>query len=78
MDKRIFLTGCVRERLSGYLDDDLVPDSVSRRLLGNVSRMTFWRWQKSAGFPPAVLISNRNYRKAGQLRQFLDKHRITR
>jgi hypothetical protein len=71
--KRTFMAGIDERRLAGYLDDDLVPDSISRQLLGNVSRMTFWRWQQGsvAGFPQAVLIGKRNYRKAGQLRQFL-------
>ena len=62
-------------RLDAYLDDDLVPDSVSRLIFGGVSRMTYWRWQRGdvhvPDFPPAIKINNRNYRKAGQLRKFI-------
>ena len=73
--RRKFLAMCDSSRLAAYRDDDLVPDSVSRVLLGGVSRMSFWRWQNGSidGFPPPIVINKKNYRKAGDLRQFLQR-----
>ena len=52
--------------------DELVVDKQARHECGNVSRMTFYRWQKDPElqFPPAILIRKRKYRSRSQLEQF--------
>ena len=54
--------------------DELVPDPQVWRELG-ISSMTGWRWDRdpklaALGFPPAVKIRNRNYRRRRQLETF--------
>jgi hypothetical protein len=44
--------------------DDLLPSGEVRRLLGNVTSMTIWRWttDPSVGFPPPdKVIRKRKY-----------------
>ncbi|HZN30466.1 MAG TPA: hypothetical protein VFB88_14000 [Xanthobacteraceae bacterium] len=47
--------------------DQLVPDPQARAELGNVTAMTFWRWDRDPamaelGWSPPVKIGRRNYR----------------
>lgn len=42
-------------------DDPLLPDAQLRRLVGNVSSMTIWRWRKAGILPPPLVIRGRNY-----------------
>jgi len=57
--------------------DELVVDKQARRECGNVSRMTFYRWERDPElqFPPAVKINKRNYRWRSQLEEFKQKLR---
>jgi hypothetical protein len=54
--------------------DELVPDPQVWHELG-ITSMTGWRWDRdpklaALGFPPAVKIRNRNYRRRRQLETF--------
>ncbi len=52
--------------------DQLVPDSQAAMELGNVSAVTMWRRTKDPklGFPPAIKINGRNYRRRSDLEAF--------
>jgi hypothetical protein len=55
--------------------DSLVPDAIAKAELGNVSAMTWWRWQRDAhlaalNFPIAVNLNGRTYRSRLQLEAF--------
>ena len=60
------------DRLADYADNDLVADSICRLALGNVSPMTWWRWQHdpSLNFPEGYDIRRRKFRRAGDVRRF--------
>jgi hypothetical protein len=52
--------------------DQLVPDPQARVELGNVTAMTFWRWDRDPamaelGWSPPVKIGRRNYRSRRML-----------
>jgi len=47
--------------------DQLVPDRIVKRELGNISNMTIWRYDRfpdraPPGWPPAIKVGSRNYR----------------
>jgi hypothetical protein len=53
----------------------VISDSDIRRDLGGLSRMSIWRWDRSAemtalGWPPPVNINGRNHRDAEQYERF--------
>jgi hypothetical protein len=55
--------------------DRLVPDSIARAELGDVSKMTWWRWNRDPhlaelNFPVAVALNGRTYRSRAQLEAF--------
>ena len=55
--------------------DSLVPDATARAELGDVSKMTWWRWQRDArmvalGFPVAITLCDRTYRSRAELEAF--------
>lgn len=61
--------------MTDMTEDPLIlsgPDA--RRLCGNVSTQTWWRWQrdKSLGFPPPIRIQSRPYWRLADLRVWLD------
>ncbi len=66
------LTTVKSDRLAGYADADLVPDSVCKAALGGVSDMTWWRWERDErwDFPKAVYIRGRKFRRADDIRRF--------
>ncbi|WP_231734495.1 hypothetical protein [Noviluteimonas gilva] len=49
------------------VEDRLVPDARAADALG-VTLMTLWRWTRK-GVLPVVRISNRNYRRVGDVRR---------
>jgi hypothetical protein len=58
-------------------DEDLVTSTEARRMCGNISSMTEWRWRnsKTVGFPPPdFVIDGRNYWRKRTVRGFLAKH----
>jgi hypothetical protein len=55
--------------------DSLVPDPQVRTELGNISNMTWWRWQEdealiALGLPPPVKVRDRVFRFRKQLERF--------
>ena len=53
-------------------DDDLLTSAQVRAMLGNISDMTLWRWQRDLGFPPPDhVINRRNYWRRGRARHWL-------
>ena len=55
--------------------DRLVPDAIARAELGDVSKMTWWRWQRdprmvALGFPVAITLCDRTYRSRAELEAF--------
>src|SRR6266404_5174820 len=59
--------------------DVLVRDSVAAEELGDVTRMTMYRWDKDPrmlelGWPPRIEMNGRAYRSRRQLEQF--KHNL--
>ena len=55
----------------------LLSAVATRRLLGDVSDMSLWRWQRdeSLGFPAPVVIAKRRYWRIGDLLDFIDRRR---
>lgn len=45
----------------------LITQSEARRLHGNVSAMTWWRWRQAGIVPEPVVIQGRNYYAADEL-----------
>lgn len=63
-------------------DDELIPDPQVRRLLGNISEMTTWRWDRdpkvapkmaALGWPPPIYINQRKYRSSRGFRKFKEE-----
>jgi hypothetical protein len=55
--------------------DVLVPDAAAAAELGNVSRMSIFRWDRdpamaALGFPPRIMLNGRGYRSRQQLEKF--------
>ena len=44
--------------------EQLISDTDLRRIFGNVSAMTIWRWRDAGILPPPVKIRKRNYTRA--------------
>ena len=65
----------VEDRLDGFADNDLVPDSVTRQIFG-VTYMTLYRWERKPelNFPAASVVERRKYRRVGELRKFRRQH----
>jgi len=56
--------------------DRLVNASEARRILGNITDMTLWRWrQRYDEFPPAVIIGNRKYFHASEIEAWIKTRR---
>ena len=58
--------------MSESIYDELVPDAQARRELGNVTAMSFWRYDRHPerappGWQPAIKIGSRNYRSRRML-----------
>jgi hypothetical protein len=54
--------------------DELIPEAKVRERYG-VSAMTLWRWDRTPnlGFPPAIVIRRRKYRRASELERWEQK-----
>lgn len=52
--------------------DELVADSQVAKELGNVSKVSLWRWtlDEKLDFPPPIKINGRNYRRRSDLEAF--------
>ena len=49
-----------------------IPDAELRRLLGDISHATLWRWTKDRLVPPAVKLGpNTNGRRREEVREYL-------
>lgn len=55
--------------------DTFVPEAQARAEFGNVSAMTFHRWDNTPdlGFPPKITIAGRSYRSRRMLEEFKQK-----
>lgn len=65
------VTAAVREVMTRHgldqgPDDALIGSTVCRRLAGNISDMTLWRWRQAGIVPPPLVIRGRNYWKRGE------------
>lgn len=69
--KKIIPVGDINASLAPFLGDVLVPDLVTRKLFG-VTDMTLYRWERKPelGFPRAIKIEGRKYRKAAEIQAF--------
>jgi hypothetical protein len=69
--KKIIPVGDIEASLASYLGECLVPDLVTRHLF-RVTDMTLYRWERKPelGFPQAIKIEGRKYRKAAEIRAF--------
>ncbi|WP_222930808.1 helix-turn-helix transcriptional regulator, partial [Allochromatium palmeri] len=50
-----------------------LPSTEARRLAGNVSDMTLWRWVNLGIIPRPLKIRNRNYWRRGQFLAALER-----
>jgi hypothetical protein len=57
------------------VDETLVTAAGVRKMFGDKSDMTLWRWQHdpSLGFPAPIYIARRRYWRRNELSQFLVK-----
>ena len=59
---------------SEFDDERLITSATVRKLCGDVSAMTIWRWQKERGFlRPYAVIGQRNFWKLQQIRNWIDE-----
>jgi hypothetical protein len=60
-------------------DDDLIPDVIVAKQRYQVHLVTLARWDANPamGFPPAIKINGRKYRRRGDLRAF-EKRNVVR
>ncbi|NEV64143.1 helix-turn-helix transcriptional regulator [Thiorhodococcus minor] len=54
-----------------FADDALVTQPQLKRLTGDVSDMTIWRWRRAGIIPEPTSIRGRNYWRAGDVRELL-------
>ena len=61
------LVNVIRDHHPGIVPDEaLIGATEARRLAGNVSDMTLWRWMKDGIIPQPTKIRRRNYWKRGE------------
>ena len=55
----------------------LLSAPATKRLFGNVSDMSLWRWlhDSSLGFPEPIVIRKRRFWRLGDLLDFIDRQR---
>lgn len=53
-------------------DDALIGQSEARRLAGNISDMTLWRWRQAGVIPEPLSIRRRNYWRRGEFLRALE------
>ena len=56
-----------------FLDDPLIHDSELKRIAGNVSAMTLWRWRKAGILPAPLVINGRNYTRRSAIDDALNR-----
>ncbi|MCK7581719.1 MAG: helix-turn-helix domain-containing protein [Chromatiales bacterium] len=54
-------------------DDAFISSTEARRLAGNVSDMTIWRWVNLGVIPKPMKIRNRNYWRRGEFLAALER-----
>lgn len=60
--------------LETFADDSLVTQPQLKRITGNVSDMTIWRWRRAGLLPEPTNIRGRNYWRARDVHAAL--HRV--
>jgi len=60
-------------KLSGLLEDSIIPDTAVRKLFGGICRRTIKRWEddKGLGFPAPIVIRRRKHRLVREIIQFI-------
>ena len=53
-------------------DDQLIPATLFRKTMGNITPMTEWRWQRDPRlkFPDPIFIRGRRYYTVAAIREF--------
>lgn len=54
-----------------FTDDALITQPQLKRLAGDISDMTIWRWRRAGLIPEPSNIRGRNYWRSGDVRAFL-------
>jgi predicted DNA-binding transcriptional regulator AlpA len=64
---------------SGPRDEELINASDMRKMLGDVSDMTLWRWlrRKELGFPQPAIICGRRYWRRSDIIRWRDERFAT-
>jgi len=52
-------------------DDELIQAATCRKMAGNISSMTEWRWRRAGLLPEPVQIRSRNYYRKGEFMRAL-------
>jgi predicted DNA-binding transcriptional regulator AlpA len=67
------VASCAGAIPNAFADDALVTQPQLKRLTGDVSDMTIWRWRRAGLIPQPTRIRGRNYWRAGDVRAVLDR-----
>lgn len=59
--------------LETFADDALVTQPQLKRITGNVSDMTIWRWRRAGLLPEPMSVRGRNYWRARDVRAALNR-----
>lgn len=51
----------------------MLRDNDARKLAGNPSRTTWWRWDREGLIPPAIKVGRCNFRSFPELKDALQK-----
>ena len=65
-------TGLVPTTHHSGVSPALINSSEARRLAGNISGMTLWRWGRAGVIPPPLRIRGRNYWRRDEFIHSLD------
>jgi len=57
------------------MDDPLIPATKLRKIVGDISDMTLWRWSKHRGFPSPTKIGRRRYWRQSEVTAWVEQHR---
>lgn len=53
--------------------DRLISQPQLRRLFGDISDMTIWRWRQSGLLPQPIVINRRNFYRASEIAEMQEK-----
>ena len=58
--------------------EQLIQDTDARRMLGGISRATYWRRSKESDFPEPIEIGGKKFRNLHALRAYIGSKRKPR